>query len=143
MPKGCNPNSIKNLTKGRLTPEQEQRRREKHKITVNSPEYKEKLAKKRSMSEILTKILNSKVSKEQLEKLNVDPENYYTLAQIMGMEEVTLNDAMLMQAVNKGIMDKDITAMAFVRDTIGEKAPEKVETSVSIEDYVKTHKPKL
>lgn len=124
------------------TKEQLEAREKKRQETINSPEYKEKRAKKRTMAEILTTILNSKVSKEQLDKLGVDEENYKTIADIMG-KDITLNDAMLMQAVTKGIMDKDINAMSFVRDTVGEKAPEKVETSVTIEDYVKSHKPKL
>lgn len=138
-----NPNSLKNLKSfADLTPEETRARIEKSVATRTSPEFRERQAKKRTMASILSTILNSKASKSQLEKLGVDAENYKTIADILG-KDVTMNDAMLMQAVNKAILDKDINAMAFVRDTVGEKAPEKVETSVSIEDYVKKHTPKL
>lgn len=143
MPRGIHPNSKKNLkTFDMYTPEELKAKEMKRQQTINSPEYKEKQAKKRTMAEILSTILNSKASKSQLEKLGIDAENYKTIADIMG-KDITLNDAMLMQAVTKGIMDKDINAMSFVRDTVGEKAPEKVETSVTIEDYVKNHTPKF
>lgn len=141
--KKMNPNSLANLRNFRdMTPEETRARIEKMKATISTPEYRERQAKKRTMASILSTILNSKASRNQLEKLGVDAENYKTIADILG-KDVTLNDAMLMQAVNKAILDKDINAMTFVRDTMGEKAPDKVETSVSIEDYVKTHKPKM
>ena len=37
----------------------------------------------------------------------------------------------------------NVQAATFVRDTVGDKNPEEIQTTMTFEDYVKTHKVKF
>lgn len=142
MPKGSNPNSRKNLKRGDLTPEEIAERERKRQITINSPEYKAKQQAKKHMADALKEIMNSKIDLEVLSALGVSTENIQILSALRG-RTMSMQEAMLTGIAIKAVNEQDVRSAEFVRDTMGEKAPEKVETSVTIEDYVKSHKPKL
>lgn len=143
MPKGTNPNSLKNLKNFRdYTPEEYKAKEAKRQKTINSPEYKEKQRKKKMMSECLNEILNSDIDIKALKQLGINTEAIQIISALRG-KTLTLNEAMMFGLTIKAVNDQDVSAATFIRDTMGQKQPEKVETSVSIEDYVKNHNLKL
>lgn len=143
MPKGTNPNSLKNLKNFRdYTPEEFKAKEAKRQKTINSPEYKAKMAKKKMMAQCLDEIVNSNIDIKVLKQLGINAEAIQTISALRG-KTLTLNEAMMFGLTMKAVNDQDVAAATFIRDTMGQKQPEKVETSVSIEDYVKNHSLKL
>lgn len=143
MPRGTNPKSLANLKKfGSLTPEEEAERRRRISETRKSKEYKEKQEKKKMMSQCLNEIINSDIDIKVLKQIGINAEAIQTISALRG-KTITLNQAMLLGIAMKAVNEQDVSAATFIRDTMGEKQPEKVETSVSIEDYVKNHNLKL
>lgn len=57
-------------------------------------------------------------------------------------KNISAQQAMLVAIMVKAA-NGDIEAAKFIRDTVGEKQAEKIETSISYEDYVKNHKIKF
>lgn len=123
----------------------EERRKEvqaKRLKTISSPEYKQEKRNKKALAECLKEIMNSNVDLSVLETLGVSPETIQVLSAMKG-KTMTAQEAMVVGITIKAIKDQDVPSAVFIRDTMGEKAPEKTETSVTIEDYAKLHKPKM
>lgn len=139
MKRGTHPRSLENL---KMSPEKRAKALEKRAITMKSAEFKQKMQDKKDMAECLKEIMKLDVPLSTLEELGVNANTIQLLSAMKG-RTVTTQQAMLAGITAKAINEQDVASAVFIRDTMGEKAPEKVESSVSIEDYVANHKPKL
>lgn len=71
----------------------------------------------------------------------VDLDDILSIAETDG-KNISAQQAMAIAIIQKA-MAGDVEAFKTIRDTLGEKPVDKVETSMTIEDYVKTHKVKF
>lgn len=90
--------------------------------------------KRKAMKESLSLLMGKAMRGKQI----VDAKDIETLAKRNGMN-VSAQDAILIAMIIKASKG-DVSAATFIRDTMGEKEPEKVEVGMSYEEYVKTHK---
>ena len=96
----------------------------------------EKLAR-RSMQEDLKFLLNKAIESGEF----VSPDDFEDLATLTD-KNISAQQAILLAQVQKAISG-DTQSAIYVRDTLGEKPVDKVETNMTIEDYVKNHKVKF
>jgi len=93
--------------------------------------------KRKTMQEDCMWLLTKAIQRGKL----LDPEQYESMAELIDLN-ITVQQAILLSQAQKAIAG-DTQAAIFIRDTLGEKPIDKVELGMSIEEYVKSHKPKF
>lgn len=93
--------------------------------------------RRRSMQEVATLLLVKNIKRGK----GCSPEDFENLAEMLD-QNIDAGTAIMLSQIQKAIQG-DTQSAIFVRDTVGDKAAEKIEQGITIEDYVKTHKPKF
>lgn len=93
--------------------------------------------KKKAMKESLQILLNKSMKGHQIR----DAKSIEELARRNGLN-VSAQDAIMVAMILKA-QSGDVSAATFIRDTLGEKEPDRLEVGMSYEEYVKTHKAKF
>ena len=90
--------------------------------------------KRRAMKETFNMLLGKAMRGRQIR----DGKDIEELAKRNGLN-VSAQDAIAIAMIVKASKG-DVQAATFIRDTLGEKEPEKVEVGMTYEEYVKSHK---
>jgi hypothetical protein len=93
--------------------------------------------KRKSMQEIASFLLTKNIEKGRGDS----PEDFEDLATLTD-KNIDAGTAIVLSQIQKAIQG-DTQSAVFVRDTVGDKAAEKIEQGITIEDYVREHKPKF
>lgn len=93
--------------------------------------------KKKAMKESLSILMNKSMRGHQIR----DAKSIEELAKRNGLN-ITAQDAIMVAMILKA-QSGDVSAATFIRDTLGEKEPDRLEVGMSYEEYVKTHKAKF
>lgn len=93
--------------------------------------------KRKSMQELAMLLLTKNIKKGK----GCEPEDFENLAEMLG-KNIDAGTAIVLSQIQKAIQG-DTQSAVFVRDTVGDKAAEKIEQGITIEDYVREHKPKF
>lgn len=74
------------------------------------------------------------------------PEQLYDLACMTDLRDeedgITYGHCIMLAMIREALQG-NVQAATFVRDTVGDKNPEEIQTTMTFEDYVKTHKVKF
>lgn len=96
-----------------------------------------KMKERKTMQEIANFLLTKSIEKGR----PASAEAFEDLATLTD-QNIDAGTAIMLAQIQKAI-NGDTQSAIFVRDTVGDKAAEKVETGITIEEYVKEHKPKF
>lgn len=134
MPRGSNPNSIKNL---KPLKKGEARTREIGKL--GGIKRTENKLKRKSMKEDFDILLKLSLKSGDM----VGSDEILSLADSKG-KNISVQTAMNIAMVQRALMG-DVQAFSLIRDTVGEKPSDKVQVdqSLTIESWAKNHKVKL
>lgn len=100
-------------------------------------------ARKRNkeLRESMQSTMDMLLRKSLKEGAQIDPENILSIAETEG-QNISVQQAIALAQIQKALLG-DVESAKFIRDTLGEKPVERVETQMTIEDYVKEHKVKF
>lgn len=102
---------------------------------------RETIKRNKEARESLQATMDMFLRKSIKEGIQIEAEDFLSLAETEG-KNISVQQAIVLAQVQKAMLG-DIESAKFIRDTLGEKPAEKIETQMTIEDYVKGHKVKF
>lgn len=90
--------------------------------------------------------IGSIILKQSFKLNSKTPDELYDLACMADLADqengITYGHCVMLAMVREALKG-NVQAAVFVRDTVGDKNPEEIQTTMTFEDYVKTHKVKF